>query len=37
MDNLVKTGKGILYHIKQSRTFTLEDLNEAVKTIFGYE
>ena len=37
MDNLVKTGKGILYHMKQVKTFTLEDLNEVVKTIFGYE
>lgn len=37
MGNLVKTGKGILYHIKQGKKFTLEDLNEVVKTIFGYE
>ena len=37
MDNLVKTGKGILYHIKQGKTFTIEDLNEVIKDIFSYE
>lgn len=37
MDNLIKTGKGILYHSKQVKTFTREDLNEVRKIIFGYE
>lgn len=37
MDNLVKPGKGILYHLKQCDKFTIEDLNEAIKVIFGYE
>ena len=37
MDNLVKTGKGIFYHMKQVKTFTREDLNEVAKIIFGYE
>lgn len=37
MDNLVKTGKGILYHIKKDTVFTLKDLNETIKVIFGYE
>lgn len=37
MGNLVKTGKSILYHLKRDRVFTQEDLNEVVKTIFGYE
>lgn len=37
MDNLIKTGKGILYYAKQDIVFTQEDLNETRKIIFGYE
>lgn len=37
MDNLVKTGKGILHHLKQDTVFTLEDLEETIKVIFGHE
>lgn len=37
MDNLVKTGKGILFRLKEDTIFTLEDLNETIKVIFGYE
>lgn len=37
MDNLIKTGKGILYYLKKETVFTQEDLNEVRKTIFGYE
>lgn len=37
MDNLVKTGKGILSRLKEDTVFTLEDLNETIKIIFGYE
>lgn len=37
MDNLVKTGKGILSRLKEDTIFTLEDLNETIKVIFGYE
>lgn len=37
MDSLVKPGKGILYHLKKDYIFTREDLEEAIKVIFGYE
>lgn len=37
MDNLVKPGKGILSRLKQDDIFTIEDLNETIKVIFGYE
>lgn len=37
MDSLVKPGKGILSRLKQDTVFTLEDLEETIKVIFGYE
>jgi hypothetical protein len=37
MDNLIKTGKGILYYTKREIIFTQEDLNKVRKTIFAYE
>lgn len=37
MDNLVKPGKDILSRLKEDTVFTIEDLNETIKVIFGYE
>jgi hypothetical protein len=37
MEDLVKTGKGILYYAKREIVFTQEDLKEVIKIMFGHE